>query len=159
MQFKIHCAHRESGRDMSVIIEAPTPSAAEEQANAMNIMVERIDVVAPTKPAPVAVHQVDQHRGPQPGTAAVLSLLIPGAGQMYKGKTLEGFLWLIAVPLGYLFFILPGLILHLMCIVSAGSTGVAHGRDDLSDRKKLAFTVVTWGLLLLLGLVFWLGFR
>ena len=33
-----------------------------------------------------------------PGTAAVLSLLIPGVGQIYNGKFLRGLLWLIITP-------------------------------------------------------------
>ena len=56
-----------------------------------------------------------------PGVAAVLSLVIPGAGQMYKGDVGAGILWLIITMIGYLFFILPGLILHLVCIVTAAS--------------------------------------
>ena len=33
-----------------------------------------------------------------PGTAAVLSLLIQGVGQIYKGKFLRGLFWLIITP-------------------------------------------------------------
>lgn len=32
------------------------------------------------------------------GTAAVLSLLIPGVGQIYNGKFLRGIFWLIVTP-------------------------------------------------------------
>lgn len=56
-----------------------------------------------------------------PGIAAVLSLIIPGAGQMYKGEILTGLLWLIIVPIGYLMLIFPGLILHFVCIILASS--------------------------------------
>jgi TM2 domain-containing membrane protein YozV len=56
-----------------------------------------------------------------PGIAAVLSLVIPGAGQMYKGKLGSGFAWLIAVPLGYVLFIIPGVVLHIACIISAAT--------------------------------------
>ena len=56
-----------------------------------------------------------------PGVAAVLSLVIPGAGQMYKGQVGAGFGWLIVVVLGYMLFIVPGLILHISCIVKAYS--------------------------------------
>lgn len=54
-----------------------------------------------------------------PGVAAVLSLVIPGAGQMYKGNVARGLVWLIAVVVGYLFLIRPGLVLHFLCIVLA----------------------------------------
>jgi TM2 domain-containing membrane protein YozV len=56
----------------------------------------------------------------KPGVAAVLSLVIPGAGQMYKGQVGSGILWLISVAVGYA-FVIPGLVLHLFCIASAYS--------------------------------------
>ena len=62
------------------------------------------------------------HPAPQvwsPGVAAVLSLFIPGVGQMYKGRILEGILWLLFTPIGYVLFIIPGLILHIICIITA----------------------------------------
>ena len=34
----------------------------------------------------------------KPGNAAVLSLLIPGVGQIYTGKFLRGIFWLIVTP-------------------------------------------------------------
>jgi len=55
------------------------------------------------------------------GVAAVLSLVIPGAGQMYKGQVLNGMVWLFFVVFGYVLFILPGVILHLCCIAGAAS--------------------------------------
>jgi TM2 domain-containing membrane protein YozV len=33
-----------------------------------------------------------------PGLAAVLSLIIPGVGQLYNGRILAGILWLIITP-------------------------------------------------------------
>lgn len=59
---------------------------------------------------------------PSNGVAALLSLVIPGAGQMYKGYVGSGLMWLIAVVIGYMLFIVPGLILHIVCIIMANST-------------------------------------
>lgn len=56
-----------------------------------------------------------------PGVAAVLSLVIPGAGQMYKGQIGAGICWLIGTVVGYCLFIVPGLILHIVCIYKAYS--------------------------------------
>jgi TM2 domain-containing membrane protein YozV len=56
-----------------------------------------------------------------PGIAAVLSLAIPGAGQMYKGRLGAGFGWLVGTALGYLCFILPGIVLHILSILNAYS--------------------------------------
>jgi TM2 domain-containing membrane protein YozV len=54
-----------------------------------------------------------------PGIAAVLSLVIPGAGQIYKGNILAGILWLPFVVGGYFLFLMPGFILHILCIFFA----------------------------------------
>ncbi len=62
-----------------------------------------------------------QERKWSPGVAAVLSLIIPGAGQMYKGSIGGGLLWLLFVVMGYSLFIVPGVILHLFCIFRAAS--------------------------------------
>ena len=54
-----------------------------------------------------------------PGAAAVLSLFIPGAGQIYKGKVIGGLIWLVFVVTGYCLHMVPGVILHIACIFSA----------------------------------------
>lgn len=58
-------------------------------------------------------------RGPNPIIAGVLSLVIPGAGQVYLGKPFAAIAWFAVVTLGYLVLIVPGMILHLACIASA----------------------------------------
>jgi TM2 domain-containing membrane protein YozV len=58
---------------------------------------------------------------PSNGAAAVLSLFIPGAGQMYKGDIGRGIAWLIFTVIGYVCLIVPGLILHLICVGDAFS--------------------------------------
>lgn len=56
-----------------------------------------------------------------PGIAAVLSLVIPGAGQMYKGQVTAGIWWLVGTVAGYCAFILPGVVVHIICIYKAYS--------------------------------------
>jgi|SRR3989339_1412030 len=70
-----------------------------------------------------------------PGVAAVLSLIIPGAGQMYKGQVGRGLLLLILITGGYALFVFPGLILHLLCIVDAAS-GKPKKVEDMDGWKK-----------------------
>lgn len=55
------------------------------------------------------------------GTAAVLSLIIPGLGQMYKGQVINGLVWLVAVVIGYFCLIIPGIVLHILCVIGAAS--------------------------------------
>lgn len=63
------------------------------------------------------------------GLAAVLSFLIPGLGQLYSGRFGAFLAWIILVPLGYLLFILPGIVLHLMAILDAGQgVGVVNAK-------------------------------
>jgi len=54
-----------------------------------------------------------------PLTAALLSFFIPGLGQLYKGQPVNGIVWFIVVLIGYVPFVIPGLVLHLLCIIGA----------------------------------------
>jgi TM2 domain-containing membrane protein YozV len=51
--------------------------------------------------------------------AAVLSLVIPGAGQMYKGRIGLGVVWLAITLLAYVTLLLPGMLLHFLCVFQA----------------------------------------
>jgi TM2 domain-containing membrane protein YozV len=64
-----------------------------------------------------------------PGTAAVLSLLIPGVGQIYNGDFLRGIFWLIITP-GF-WIGTAGLFGWPFHIVSAFT---AHRRAKLKNR-------------------------
>ena len=56
---------------------------------------------------------------PSPGIAAVLSVLIPGLGQIYSGRLLAGALWFFATAAGYSLILVPGFLIHALCIWSA----------------------------------------
>ncbi|TWT76889.1 hypothetical protein Pla123a_23130 [Posidoniimonas polymericola] len=49
-----------------------------------------------------------------------LSVLLPGLGQFYEGRRFAGGLWLLATLVGYVPFIFPGILLHLLAIGAAG---------------------------------------
>lgn len=68
-----------------------------------------------------------------PGVAAVLSLVIPGAGQIYKGQVFHGLAWLLMVAIGYFTFILPGVVLHVCCII-----GASMGNPEKQRQKEIA---------------------
>ena len=68
-----------------------------------------------------------------PGLAAVLSLVIPGVGQIYNGDFLRGIFWLIITP-G--FWIGTGGLLGWVCHVIAAYT--AHRRAHAKNRFELA---------------------
>jgi hypothetical protein len=54
--------------------------------------------------------------------AALMSLVIPGLGQIYKGRVAAGAAWLLIVVGCYVLVGYPALLVHLMCVVTAGST-------------------------------------
>ncbi len=68
-----------------------------------------------------------------PGTAAVLSLLIPGVGQFYNGDFLRGLFWLIVTP-GL--WIGSGGLLGWICHVIASCT--AYRRAAAAHRVRLS---------------------
>ena len=60
------------------------------------------------------------HREASPLLAAVLSVLLPGAGHLYAGKLGAALLWFFVVSVGYA-LIIPGLLLHVISTLSAAS--------------------------------------
>ena len=73
------------------------------------------------QPAPTAL--VHHRPAPRPSAllAGLLSVWLPGAGHLYSGRLLAAIVWFLAVGAGYV-LILPGLILHFFCILSAASS-------------------------------------
>jgi Family of unknown function (DUF5670) len=93
---------------------------------------EELRVSAPWEPAPArpaVSFPVVVAPSWNPGVAALLSLVIPGAGQMYKGQVGVGLVWLVVVVAGYFMLLVPGAILHLVCIFNA-ATGKSSQRTS-----------------------------
>lgn len=63
--------------------------------------------------------------------AAFLSFVIPGVGQMYNSRILVGFIWLVLTVVGYVLLIIPGLILHFICVGLAFRGATAEKRPLL----------------------------
>ncbi len=86
---------------------------------------ESLKQAAPAAPPPEPLPTLNRRASSAPQrsrlVAGLLSFLIPGLGQLYKGQILRGVVWFVAVFIGYLFLILPGLVLHVCCIVGAAS--------------------------------------
>jgi TM2 domain-containing membrane protein YozV len=76
-----------------------------------------------------------RHRTPSPLLAAGLSMLIPGAGQLYAGRVISAILWFLVVSAGYA-LILPGLVLHMFCMASAANAA----RQLQTDVRRLQLT-------------------
>lgn len=69
--------------------------------------------------------------GKGPRTAALLSLIVPGVGQIYNGDLLRGVFWLLVTP-G--FWIGSGGLLGWICHLIAAWT--AHRRARWHDRRR-----------------------
>ena len=62
---------------------------------------------------------LEPRHAPHPGIAAVLSVLLPGLGQVYTGRLVAGGVWFLATGFGYWAVLLPGMLIHAVCIWSA----------------------------------------
>ena len=56
---------------------------------------------------------------PSPGVAAVLSVLVPGLGQVYAGRLGAGALWFLGTGFAYWAILIPGFLVHAFCVWSA----------------------------------------
>ncbi len=80
-------------------------------------------------------------RRPSPGIAAVLSVLIPGLGQVYNGRLLAGAIWFLLTAFGYWAVLVPGFLFHVLSVVFAyrGAKNTARGlAARMSDDTELA---------------------
>ena len=57
----------------------------------------------------------------RPGLAGLMSLFLPGLGQLYKGQWLNAVAWFLVVAAGYAALVIPGILLHVCCILGACS--------------------------------------
>jgi hypothetical protein len=64
-------------------------------------------------------YELEVRQPPNPAAAAVLSMIVPGAGQLYAGRPLSGVVWFALVTMGYLLLVIPGVMLHILCVASA----------------------------------------
>ena len=63
--------------------------------------------------------EIAVRRAPSPGLSAVLSVLLPGLGQVYSGRLLAGGIWFLVTGFAYWAVLVPGFLLHAFCIWSA----------------------------------------
>jgi TM2 domain-containing membrane protein YozV len=98
----------------------------------VQVNVQNVNTLAPAHPRAVVVHD---SRHTSPGIAALLSGFWPGAGQIYTGRVGQGLLWMLGTAIAYIPFILPGLILHVVCMFNAAN--VARRDNEARARALL----------------------
>jgi len=79
--------------------------------------------------------EVRVRRLPSPGIAAVLSVLLPGLGHLYAGRLGAAAGWFLAVSFGYWAILVPGLLLHVLCIWFAFSAAEELGEPVRGHRR------------------------
>jgi TM2 domain-containing membrane protein YozV len=80
----------------------------------------RNEVSGAAEACPKCGHPINPKPKWNAGIAMLLSFFIPGLGQVYKGQVFSGIFWFVATAIGYLFFVIPGICLHLMAFLGAG---------------------------------------
>ncbi len=90
---------------------------------------------APLRPISRALVPIThERREASPLAAAMLSVMIPGAGHLYAGRIVAAVMWFVVVTAGYA-LILPGLLFHFFSILSAAASAQ---RLNASSRMLLA---------------------
>jgi len=80
---------------------------------------------------------------PSNSYAAIWSMMLPGLGQMMKGRIMPGLIWAALVASGYYAFFWPGLVIHGLCILDAGFYKGEGSFMDLNTwSKKLSFLIL-----------------
>jgi TM2 domain-containing membrane protein YozV len=97
----------------------------DDEGNLKYTVPNRQRMARPTQPqfalAPMIRPVMDIRPAPNPAAAAVLSMIVPGAGQLYAGRPLSGLSWFVLVTMGYMLLIIPGVLLHIICVAAAAS--------------------------------------
>jgi hypothetical protein len=81
------------------------------------------------------------------GRAVLLSLMMPGAGQLYSGKTLAGLIWLPAVVLGYFASPLLGIAAHSVCVIDATDRKLETPFGDPPEVRISRYGAIAFGAL------------
>jgi len=71
-----------------------------------------------------------------PLLAGVLSFLFPGLGHLYVGDFFRGLMWFIAILIGYVCFIVPGVILYIINIWDANNQAIEFNKKEKSEKEK-----------------------
>lgn len=106
---------------------------------------------------------------PSQGIAALLSLIIPGAGQMYLGRVGRGLAWLAITVFCYVGFLPIGVVVHLACVIAAATKPMAEQQAEKKAKaaaeanalnKPMSNTMITWVIIGFIGVsayAIWVG--
>lgn len=58
--------------------------------------------------------------------STLLNIICPGLGHIYQGRYVAGVLWFFFILFGYLMLIVPGFVLHVLCVLHTHPYQFAH---------------------------------
>jgi len=97
---------------------------------------------------------VEPQKQKNPALAAIGSFFFPGLGQVYNGEGfLKGLLFFIVTLIAYLFFIIPGLIVHIYLIYNAYSTAKKMNEGTIPYKETTESNII---LFIVIGIVIWI---
>ncbi|MDV0444783.1 hypothetical protein MmiAt1_03230 [Methanimicrococcus sp. At1] len=86
--------------------------------------------------------------------ALILSFIIPGLGQVYNGNFWKGVGFMIAVPLGTLFLIVPGVAIWIWGMYDAYTDADKINNNELPYKEPTVWEIIIF---LLLPILFWVA--
>ncbi len=130
-RYRVIGADKLTGVDVVEIVMAATAGEAAACAGVRGMVISSVEYIesepaelprpvhVPRPPATASRRRRRKYKNEGGPLYAVLSFLWPGLGQMCKGQVGAGIAWMLGTLVGYICLILPGVVIHLMCIVDA----------------------------------------
>jgi hypothetical protein len=128
LAFYVPCSIEDAERVLDRLVAESRLQLEVDDDGVIRYVVPNRQRIAAPRPPQALVHPIlpsleARHR-PNPVAAALLSLIVPGAGQLYAGRPGSALAWFVIVTMGYLLLVVPGIILHVLCVAAAA--GAAH---------------------------------
>jgi TM2 domain-containing membrane protein YozV len=79
--------------------------------------------------------------------AAIMTMMLPGLGQMLKGQIMPGIFWSLGVGFGYFSYFWPGIVIHSFCILDAALTKGEEVENNRGPRSKFLIIALALGLI------------
>lgn len=94
---------------------------------------------------------INPHPEQKYGFPALLSFFIPGLGQMVKGQILRGVLIFFGTIIGYMFLVIPGIIIHIWQIVDAYNNNVP--KKPINKKGCLTSVIIAFIALIIIMII------
>ncbi|UGV41394.1 zinc-ribbon domain-containing protein [Methanococcoides orientis] len=92
-------------------------------------------VICPKCGVPTGTQYPASQSPKDPGLAAVLSLLLSGLGQVYNGELKKGIGILVGVVVGWVTFLIPGIIICVYGVYDAYTTSKKMNSAEIAFKK------------------------